>query len=74
MTQRLCVGASDDTAGGVVSSDAALAGLGVASNLVASILPPTRGLFNPPEWAVMGPARLLESSMYLPSCEQNGID
>lgn len=48
-------GASDDTTGGVVSSDAALSGLGVASKPVVWILAATLGFYNLPEWAAAGP-------------------
>jgi len=59
--QRLCwsgpaarcdhEGASDDTTGGVVSSDAALPGSGVASKPVVLSLASTIGFYNLPEWA-----------------------
>lgn len=44
-------GASDDTTGGVVSSDAALPGSGVASKPVVANLASTIGFYNLPEWA-----------------------
>ncbi|WP_267551058.1 hypothetical protein [Rhizobium rhizogenes] len=51
---RDSVSASDETTGGVVSSDAVLSGSGVASKPVAMRLTSTVGVYNLPEWAGHG--------------------